>query len=352
MTDAGTRDIDELAAAVDGPLAEETRPPLSLGGKVHDLLHRQSLFGPLAVLGVSLLVFALLGDGKFFKTSTFSLIIQQTAVVATLAIGQSLVVLTAGIDLSNGSVMVLSSIVMAKLSADQGVPGLIALLAGLAVGLLCGLVNGALVTRLKLPPFIVTLGTLYVFFTLNLWYSDSATIRGEDMSWLLLWTGRTFSVLNTKFTYGSILMLAMFVVFAWVLHNTAWGRHVYAAGDDPEAARLAGIRTSRLLLSVYVVAGLTYAMGAWVLIGRIASASPQAGQLDNLNTITAVAIGGISLFGGRGNLLGTLLGALIVGVFRTGLFLAGVDDIWQNFAVGILIIAAVAVDQRIRSVRA
>jgi fructose transport system permease protein len=208
------------------------------------------------------------------------------------------------------------------------------------------------VTRLRLPPFIVTLGTLNVFFALNLWYSKSETIRGADMSALLLWTGKTVNVGDTRITYGSLLMLGLFAVFAYVLKQTAWGRHVYAVGDDAEAARLAGVRTNRVLLSVYVVAGLICAVAAWMLIGRIASASPQAGGTANLDSITAVVIGGTSLFGGRGLVIGTLFGALIVGVLRNGLTLSGVDVLWQDFAVGVLIIAAVAIDQWIRRVRA
>jgi fructose transport system permease protein len=143
-------------------------------------------------------------------------------------------------------------------------------------------------------------------------------------------------------------MLAMFVVFAWVLKNTAWGRRVYAVGDDAEAARLAGVRTNRVLLSVYVVGGLICAVAGWMLIGRIASASPQAGGLANLDSITAVVIGGTSLFGGRGLVIGTLFG----GVLRNGLTLGGVDVLWQDFAVGVLIIVAVAIDQWIRQVKA
>ena len=172
------------------------------------------------------------------------------------------------------------------------------------------------------------------------------------MSDLLLWTGNTINVGDTRITYGSLMMLVLFAVFACVLKNTAWGRHVYAVGDDAEAARLAGVRTNRVLLSVYVVAGLICAVAAWMLIGRIASASPQAGGIANLDSITAVVIGGTSLFGGRGLVIGTLFGALIVGVLRNGLTLAGVDVLWQDFAVGVLIIAAVAIDQWIRKVRA
>jgi len=153
-------------------------------------------------------------------------------------------------------------------------------------------------------------------------------------------------------TYGSVLMIVLAVLVSYILGRTAFGRHVYATGDDPDAARLSGINTNRTLLAVYGLAGLICAIAAWVLIGRIGGVSPQAGLTANLDSITAVVIGGTSLFGGRGLVIGTLFGALIVGVLRNGLTLAGVDVLWQDFAVGILIIAAVAIDQWIRKVKA
>jgi fructose transport system permease protein len=333
-------------AGVVGPARETT-----FVGRIHDILHKNATFGPLFVLLLAVIYFSLTAD-RFLAPGNLSLIVQQVTIIGILGIAQTIVVLTAGIDLSVGAIMVLSSIVMAKLSADSGVPGLFALLIGFVVGTACGLLNGSLVTRLRLPPFIVTLGTLNIFFALNLYISKSETIRGTDMSSLLLWTGKTINFGGTQITYGSILMLILFGIFAWVLKNTAWGRHVYAVGDDAEAARLAGVRKDRVLLSVYVVGGLICAVAGWMLIGRIASASPQAGATANLDSITAVVIGGTSLFGGRGLVVGTLFGALIVGVLRNGLTLAGVDVLWQDFAVGVLIIVAVAIDQWIRKVRA
>jgi fructose transport system permease protein len=337
-------------AGTTGGVVGDARP-VTLATRLHDVLHKNATLGSLFVLLIAIVIFSFAAD-RFLEPRNFSLIVQQVMVVGTLGIAQTLVILTAGIDLSVGAIMVLSSIVMAKLSAEQGVPGLLALMIGFAVGTACGLLNGALVTRLRLPPFIVTLGTLNIFFALNLYYSKSETVRGADMPSLLLWTGNTIDVGDTKITYGSLLMLGLFVVFWYVLKNTAWGRHVYAVGDDAEAARLAGVRTDRVLLSVYVVGGLICAVAAWMLIGRIASASPQAGGSANLDSITAVVIGGTSLFGGRGLVIGTLFGALIVGVLRNGLTLSGVDVLWQDFAVGVLIIVAVAIDQWIRKVRA
>ncbi len=324
------------------------RSPLA---RLQHVLHAHATIGPAAVLVLAVIVFSLISD-NFLQPANLTLIVQQVAVVGTLAVGQTLVILTAGIDLSCGAIMVLTSIVMAKTAAELGLPGPLALLPGFALGMLCGVINGLLVTRLKLPPFIVTLGTLNVFFALNLWYSESATVRGTDMPSVLLWTGQTFTVGGTRITYGSIIMVLLVAAMAFVLKNTAWGRHVYSTGDDAEASRLSGIRTDRVLLGVYTAAGAIYALAAWVLIGRLVSASPQAGADLNLDSITAVVIGGTSLFGGRGAVVGTLIGALIVGVFRNGLVLAGVQSLWVTFAVGVLIVVAVSIDQWIRKVKA
>jgi fructose transport system permease protein len=336
------------AGTASGTVGDER--PSTLSTRIHDILHSNATLGPLFVLVLAVVIFSITAD-RFLEPANLSLIVQQVMVVGTLGIAQTLVILTAGIDLSVGAIMVLSSIVMAKLSAESGVPGLLALLIGFGVGTVCGLINGLLVSRVKLPPFIVTLGTFQVFTALVLYYSESATIRGADMSSLLLWTGNTFDIGDTRITYGSLLMLGLFAVAAYALGSTAWGKHVYSTGDDLEAARLSGVRTNRVLLSVYVLAGLICAIAGWLLIGRIASASPQAGGLANLDSITAVVIGGTSLFGGRGLVIGTLFGALIVGVLRNGLTLGGVDVLWQDFAVGILVIVAVAIDQWIRKVK-
>jgi fructose transport system permease protein len=147
-------------------------------------------------------------------------------------------------------------------------------------------------------------------------------------------------------------MIGLVVLLAYILRHTAWGRHVYAVGDDPDAAELSGVNVKRTLISVYATAGLICAIAGWALIGRIGSVSPTSGQLLNIESITAVVIGGISLFGGRGSILGTFFGALIVGVFTLGLRLMGADAQWTYLLIGVLIIAAVAVDQWIRRVSA
>ncbi|MGB3386209.1 MAG: ABC transporter permease [Marinomonas sp.] len=314
-------------------------------------LHKYPVAAPSIVLVLAIIAFSLIVGNRFLHPFNLSLVLQQVTIIGVIGIAQTLIILTAGIDLSVGAIMVLSSVVMGRMAVDYGLDPWLALLAGIAVGALTGLINGLLIARMKLPPFIATLGSWNVFFAVNLWYSKSETIRSQDINAtapLLQWLGETINVFGARLTYGSLLMLLLFCVIWYALNWTAWGRHVYATGDDPAAAKLAGIRTDRVLLSVYVLAGVVCAIGAWVLIGRIGSVSPQAGYTANLDSITAVVIGGCSLFGGRGSIFGTLVGALVVGVFRNGLALAGVDVLWQEFTVGILIIVAVGVDQWIR----
>ncbi|MGW4801298.1 ABC transporter permease [Nonomuraea sp. NPDC004297] len=298
--------------------------------------------GPLAALLLACLFFGL-NSGQFFTGPNFSLIIQQVMVVGTLAIGQTLIILTAGIDLACGAIMAFGGIVMTRLAVDSGLPPLLALAAGLAVCAAFGLVNGLLVTRIALPPFIVTLGMLNVVFALTHIYSQERTVTGLPAT--LTFLGQTFRLGQTNVTYGSLLTILLFLLFAYLLGSTAWGRHVYALGNNPEVARLSGIRTGRLTVGVYTLAGLVYGVAALLLVSRTGVGDPQAGQTDNLDSITAVVLGGTSLFGGRGLVLGTLIGALIVGVFRNGLQLMGVPSIYQTLITGVLVILAVAVDQ-------
>ncbi|MGH6904423.1 MAG: ABC transporter permease [Geminicoccaceae bacterium] len=331
---------------------EEERSPLR---RLHHFLHAYPTVVPFIVLLIGVAVFTTLVGSRFFHPFNLSLILQQVTIIGILGIAQTLIILTAGIDLSVGAIMVLSSIVMGRLAVVSGVPVEISFPLGLLTGMACGLVNGALVTRLKLPPFIVTLGTWSIFGALVLFYSRSETLRQQDVeaaASFLQWTGTTISIDSARLTYGSILMILLAALVWYVLNRTAFGRHVYATGDDPDAARLAGININRTLLAVYTFAGLICALGGWVLIGRIGAVSPLAGQTANLDSITAVVIGGTSLFGGRGSIVGTLIGALIVGVFRNGLALAGLDALWQEFTVGVLIIVAVALDQWIRRISA
>jgi len=332
--------------------------------RLQHFLHANNAAAPLIILILSLLVFGILVDAiplslgwndrvKFFNSFSLTLILQQVAIVGIVGAAQTLVILTAGIDLSVGAIMVLSSVIMGQFTFRYGIPVPISILCGLISGALCGWINGVLVAHMKLPPFIVTLGTWQVYNATKYLYSANETIRGQDIEAqapLLQLFGAQIKIGGAVFTLGVIFMVLL-VCFLWyVLNYTAWGRRVYAVGDDPEAAALSGIPVSRMLVAVYTISGLICGLAGWVLIGRIGSVSPTSGEFANIESITAVVIGGISLFGGRGSVLGMIFGALIVGVFSLGLRLIGTDPQWTYLLIGVLIIGAVAIDQWIRKV--
>ncbi|MBC6438073.1 MAG: ABC transporter permease [Rhodobacteraceae bacterium] len=322
---------------------------------IQHTLHTRPSLVPLLVLLGAVLVFGITLGERFLSPFALTLILQQVQIVGIVALAQSIVILTAGIDLSVGAVMVLSSVVMGQFTFRYGMPPEAAVACGLACGALCGLTSGVLVAIVKLPPFIVTLGMWQIVLAANFLYSRNETIRSQDIeanAALLQFFGERIEIGGAILTWGVIFMLLLALVLAYALRHTAWGCHVYAVGDDPEAAELAGVNVRLTLISVYTLAGVICAFAGWALIGRIGSVSPTSGQTANIESITAVVIGGISLFGGRGSILGALCGALIVGVFTLGLRLAGADPQWTSLLIGILIIAAVAVDQWIRRVSA
>ncbi|QRM53893.1 ABC transporter permease [Sinorhizobium sp. BG8] len=321
--------------------------------KFQHFLHSSPAAVPLIVLVLSLAIFGTILGGKFFSAFSLTLILQQVAIVGMVGAAQTLVILTAGIDLSVGAIMVLSSVVMGQFTFRYGLPPVMSVACGLAVGAICGYINGVLVARMKLPPFIVTLGMWQIILASNFLYSANETIRGQDIAQqapILQFFGQNIRFGSAVFTYGAIAMVLLVGLLWYVLNRTAWGRHVYAVGDDPDAAELAGVNVKGMLISVYTLSGLICALAGWALIGRIGSVSPTAGQFANIESITAVVIGGISLFGGRGSILGMLFGALIVGVFSLGLRLIGTDPQWTYLLIGMLIITAVAIDQWIRKV--
>jgi fructose transport system permease protein len=324
-------------------------PPAGATGRRPALLTwtaRSTTVGPLAALVIAIAVFSLTTD-TFFTLDNGSLVVEQVLVTGTLAMGQTLVILTAGIDLANAMIMVLGTLVIAKLAGHGGMPGLLALLIGAALCAALGAVSGTLVTRLKLPPFIVTLGLLSVLTAVSQLYAngESFPVRSSVLTAL---GHRSYLFGRIEVTTGMAVLVVVAGCLWFALTQTAWGRNVHAIGDDEEAARLTGVNTRRTVLSVYVLAGLVYAIGAWQALGRIPNADPNAFQTGNLDSITAVVIGGTSLFGGRGGVLGTILGALVVTVLANGLTQAGIDSLYQQVATGVLVIAAVAVDRLVR----
>ena len=361
-----TADREAIAANTVETVATFDEHEKGMVGRFHHALHTTPALVPLIVLVLAIVVFGALLGSKFFSPFALTLILQQVQIVGIVAAAQSLVILTAGIDLSVGAIAVVSSVIMGQFTFRYGLPPIIAVAYGLAVGTAIGAFNGWLVARMKLPPFIVTLGMWQIVLAANFLYSANETIRSQDIAaeapllqlhtgsrhHLIALLGTKFKIGGAVFTFGVLFMVLLVIILAYVLKHTAWGRHVYAVGDDPEAAALSGVNVKGVLISVYALAGLICAFAGWALIGRIGSVSPTSGQLLNIESITAVVIGGISLFGGRGSILGTFFGALIVGVFTLGLRLAGADAQWTYLLIGVLIIAAVAVDQWIRKVAA
>lgn len=343
-------DYESVLNKADAAVATFAKDDKSLSHIARAYLRNNPTLIPALVLLLSVAAFSIIAP-RFFGMGALSTILKQVTVTGFVALAQTLVILTAGIDLSVGAILVISSLIMGNLAVFGGVPVIIAVLIGVVFGGLMGLVNGLLVAKVKLPPFIVTLGTLSIYTALKLWYSGSESVRNADIeanaSSLLIF-GKGYNINGASITYGGMTLIILAAILWYVLNHTAWGRHVHAIGDDPDAARLSGVQVDRVLISVYAVAGVILGFAAWIAIGRVGSVSPIAFEDVNLASITAVVIGGTSLFGGRGSIVGSVLGALIVGVFNTGLALAGVDDYWQMFAAGCLVITAVALDQWLR----
>jgi fructose transport system permease protein len=348
-----TKTISDFEATLnqaDTAVASFDKDDKTLVHRARGFLRENPTAIPALIILLAVFAFGMIAE-NFMTASTLSLILKQVTVVGIIAIAQTVVILTAGIDLSVGAMLVISAMVMGRLTTLQDIPFYLAIPAGLAIGTLMGTINGLLVTKARIPPLIVTLGTLYVFNALKLWYTGSESVRpaalAEKAPELLVF-GKAFNIGGANFILGSFALIALAFVIWFMLTRTAWGRHVTAVGDDPDAAMLSGVQIDRILISVYALAGLICAFGAWVAIGRVGSMSPIAFETVALDSITAVVIGGTSLFGGRASIVGSVLGAIIVGVFNTGLALAGVDSYWQLFASGLLVIVAVALDQWLR----
>ena len=300
----------------------------------------QPMAGPLVALIVISLFFSL-ATSTFLNPRNLSLLFQQSVVVGTLALGQTLIILVAGIDLACGAIMVLGSVVIGSL-AVSGNP-VAALGAGFLVCIAAAAVNGLVIARLRLPPFIVTLGMFTVLQAAARLYTNSQSYPISSSVLRIL--GTPAFKTPVVVSYGTLSWIALTLLLSYVLNQTAWGVRVYAVGNAPNAARLNGININRVIFSVYGLAGIFYFFAAWQSLGRTPIADPSAYQLANLDAITAVVIGGSSLFGGRGGVIGTFVGALIVIVLQNGLTQAGIDSLYQQVATGILVVLAVTADQ-------
>jgi fructose transport system permease protein len=333
-----TRSLPAAEEEEEAPAAPDTSG--TRAATITDRIYRNPVLGPLGALIILIIAFSLLTE-NFMSVDNTSLILQQSVVVGTLALGQTIIILTGGIDLANGAIMVLGSLVIANLAADMGQQWP-AMFVGLLLCAVLGGISGLLVSRLGLPPFIVTLGMLTILQATSRLYTKETLLVDEGPLTFLSNGGFLFG--QFQITFGVVVVLLSVAVLHFALTRTSWGRHVYAVGNNDLAAKRTGINVQRVLLSVYVLAGVLYFLAALQAFGRSPATSPNAFPTANLDTITAVVIGGTSLFGGRGTVLGSYLGALIVLVLQSGLTQAGIDPLYQNIVTGVLVIAAVALD--------
>jgi len=276
---------------------------------------------------------------RFLTANNLLTVALQISILAIAAIGQTFTILTAGIDLSVGSIGALAGVIAAGLAVRNGIPALPAMAAGLVIGAMLGAVSGLLIVRGNIPPFVATLAMLAIGRGLTLVYTGGYPIAGLPADFTHWGTGSLGPI-----PVPVIVLLAVFAVSHFVLRYTRFGLHVYAIGGGEETARLAGVSTDRIKLAVYMLSGFTAALGGILLTARLWSAQPNAQVGFELDAIAAPVLGGTSLFGGIGSVTGTLIGALIMGTLGNGLNLLEVPSYYQQVVKGIVFILAVALD--------
>ncbi|HEU0235166.1 MAG TPA: ABC transporter permease [Candidatus Limnocylindrales bacterium] len=333
-------DVDASAAPDRGPLdvARSTRDALARGGSAWRFLRANGILLALVVL----LVAGSLLSPHFLTAANFANVSRQASIVGILAIGMTFVILTAGIDLSVGSILGIVAIGFASMMSN-GVPWPVAIAVAIAFGGFVGALNGLGITKGGLQPFIMTLAMLVIARGVTLTFSDGKPIRVGDSAGDIAWIGNG-SVAGLPVP---VILFALIAVVAWfTLRHTTFGRQVYAVGDNREAARLSGISTNRIIFSAYVISGLCAAVSALIVVSRLAASEPTQGQGFELDAIAIVVIGGTSLFGGSGGVGGTLIGAAIVAAVNNLLNLLGVPPFSQQIAKGLIILGAVLLERR------
>ncbi len=329
------------------------------GGVRMNILNLGARFAPVIFLALLMVVFSIL-EPRFLSPTNIFNVLRQVSIYGLLAIGMTFVIMTAGIDLSVGSILALAGLVAAvvakgglenRFGVGAGTEALghawpLAALAALAVGLFAGLMQGFAITRLKVPPFVVTLGGMSVFRGAALLFSGGGPISGFDAGFVWWGQGKIGVVPVPVLVFAAFAMIAHVV-----LAHSRFGRQVYAVGGNPEAARLAGVNVTRVILAVYVIMGFFSGLGAFILAARLNSAEAVAGTGFELTVIASVVIGGTSLFGGTGSIFGTVVGAVLIGVLLNGLVLLGISSYIQQIVIGLIIIAAVAFDTFAKSRR-
>lgn len=339
MDQLGMSNRQPAPAPGDGepPVATAVAQPRGRSG-VRALLGNQGIT-MLVILIMMWMVLAFLSP-YFFTVDNIFEITLQTAVIALIAAGSTLVIISGGIDLSVGSVFACAAVVGGIVFTKTGSLAL-ALSTTLGVGALLGLTSGLLITRVRVPPFIATLGMMGIARGFALIFSKGIPIYGLDERFRFIGQGKVFDVIPVP----TLIVLAVYAIFYVVTNYTRFGRFVYSIGSNTEAARLSGINVALVLMGIYTISGLMSGVASIIEAGRLATVQPAGGNGYELLAIGAVLIGGASTFGGEGSILATLIGALLVTTIRNGLNILGVNAFWQYVVNGIVIIAAVAIDQ-------
>jgi ribose transport system permease protein len=315
--------------------------------------HKQRMRTILQVAGmlpvlILLAIFFQVTTDRFMSMQNISIVAQQAAINIVLAAGMTFVILTGGIDLSVGSILAGSAMV-AILASHIPDWGLLGIPAALAIGLAFGLANGILISAMRLPPFIVTLGSLTAVRGVARLMGQDTTVFNPDLPFAFIGNGTLLPIPSIGFPgipWLVIIALAVVVISWIVLRRTVLGNRIYAVGGNPDAARLAGIKVWQILLFVYATSGLLSGLGGVMSAARLYAANGlQLGQSYELDAIAAVILGGTSFTGGIGSIWGTLIGALIIAMLTNGLILLGISDIWQYIIKGLVIIGAVALDR-------
>jgi len=296
--------------------------------------------GPLIGLIFIIVILSFLSD-SFLTVDNILNLLRQISINALIAFGMTFVILTAGIDLSVGSLLALGSALTAGM-LSSGMDPMLAIFLGLIIGLLLGGLNGVIITKGKVAPFIATLATMTIFRGATLVYTDGKPVTGlsDSMVFTMMGKGYFFWI-----PIPVIIMLVVFLILYFVLNNTVFGRRVYAVGGNEEAATLSGVKSDRIKIMVYALTGMLAVLAGIILTSRLNSAQPTAGTMYELDAIAAVVIGGTSLMGGRGRITGTLIGALIIGVISNGLNLLNVSSFYQQIVKGAVILFAVMLDR-------
>ncbi len=291
---------------------------------------------------IGLIIFFTIFNQNFISLANILNLLRQVSINGLIAIGMTLVIITAGIDLSVGSILGLSGIAVALLLVS-GVPPFLAIILTLLFAAVLGWVNGILISKYKLQPFIVTLATMTTYRGITYIVSNGKPISNLSEESIFTWIGRG-SILGVPVPI--IIFLSTTILFYFVMTKTVYGRNIYATGGNEEAAKLAGINVERIKISVYTISGILAAIAGLILVSRLDSAQPTLGSGYELDAIAAVVIGGTSLAGGKGRITGTFIGILIIGVLSNGLNIMGVSSFYQEVVKGLIILAAVLMDKK------